>query len=65
MDEGLAWDSTSTFLDFSNCTNDSYSKEDLREEEENADDNLYEILPIIFLKIKELNNHNINQVVED
>jgi hypothetical protein len=65
VDEGLAWDSTSTFLDFSNCTNDSYSKEDLREEEENADDNLYEILPIIFLKIKELNNHNINQVVED
>jgi len=48
VDEGLAWDSTSTFPDFANCTNDSHSKEDLREEEENANDNLYEILPIIF-----------------
>jgi len=48
VDEGLAWDSTSTFLDFANCTNDSHFKEDLREEEENADNNLYEILPIIF-----------------
>jgi hypothetical protein len=65
VDEGLAWDSTSTFPDFANCTNDPHSKEDLREEEENANDNLYEILPIIFFKIKELNDHNINQVVKD
>lgn len=45
MDEIPAWYSTSTFLDFANCTSDPLSEWDLKEEEEIIDNNIYKILP--------------------
>jgi hypothetical protein len=65
-DERLALDSTSTFFNFFNCINDSLFEGDLKEEEEeNANNNLYKILSIEENLIEELNDHGMNQVVED
>ncbi len=63
--EKPALDSTSTFYNYVNCTNDSLFEGDLREEEENADNNFYKILSIEEILIVELNDYGINQIVEN
>ncbi len=63
--EDFAWDFTSTHLDSTTCIDDFLFKEDLSEVEGNADDNLYKILPIKKIMIEKLNNHGMNEVVED
>jgi hypothetical protein len=64
-DERPALDSTLTFINCANCTNDSLSKGDLREKKENANNNLYKILSIEEILIEKLNDYGMNQVVED
>ncbi len=63
-DEKPTLDSTSTFYNYANCTNDSLFEGDLKEEE-NVDNNFYKILSIEEILIVELNDYGINQVVED
>lgn len=53
-------DSTSTFLDSTNYTDDSFFEGDLREEEEITNDNLCKILPTKEFMIHELNDHGMN-----
>ncbi len=65
VDERPTLDSTSTFFNNANCINDSFSKGDLREVEENANNNFYKILSIEEILIEELNDYDLNQVVED
>jgi hypothetical protein len=60
-----ALDSTLTFINCANCTNDSLFRGDLRKKEKNANNNLYKILVIEELLIEELNGYGMNQVVED
>lgn len=60
-----SWDSTSTFFDSVECIDDSLSKGDLKKEEEIANDNLCKILLVEEFMIEELNDHGMNQVVED
>ncbi len=55
-----SWDSTSTPPDFVKCTDDSFSKRDLREEEEITDDNICKILSTEEFMIEELNDHGMN-----
>jgi hypothetical protein len=64
-DERLALDSTLTFINCANCTNNSLSKGDLKEKKENANNNLCKILSIEKNLIEELNDYGMNQVVED
>ncbi len=63
--ERPALDSTLTFINCANCSNDSLSKGDLREEEENVNNNFYKILSIEEIMIEELNDYGMNQVMED
>jgi hypothetical protein len=58
-------DSTLTFINCANCTNDSLFRRDLRKKEKNANNNLYKILVIEEILIEELNGYGMNQVVED
>jgi hypothetical protein len=46
VDERSALDSSLTFSNYANCTNDSQSQGNLKEEEQNAYNNLYKILSI-------------------
>jgi hypothetical protein len=64
-DERLALDSSLTFSNYANCTNDSLSQGNLKEEEQNVDNNLYKILSIEEILIEKLNDYGMNQVVED
>ncbi len=63
--ERPALDSTLTFINCANCSNDSLFKGDLREEEENVNNNFYKILSIEEIMIEELNDYGMNQVMED
>jgi hypothetical protein len=58
--EVLAWDSTSTLLDFVDFINNYLFKRDLKEEEEITNDNIYKILPIEEFMTEELNDHGMN-----
>lgn len=63
--EGSSWDFASIVIDSTNCVNDYLSKEDLSESKEIVDDNIDKILPIEDIIIENLNNHGMNQVVDD
>lgn len=63
--KNFAWDFTSTCPNSTTCTNDSFSKEDLSKIEGNVNDNIYKILPIEEIMIEKLNNHGMNEVMED
>jgi hypothetical protein len=64
-DEKPTLDSTSTFSNYANCINDSFSEGDLKEKEENVDNNLYKILFIEEILIEELNDYDMNQTIEN
>lgn len=63
--EDFAWDFTSTRPDSTTCIDDFLFKEDLSEAKGNANDNLYKIWPIEEIMIEKLNNHGMNEVMED
>ncbi len=63
--EGSSWDFASIVIDFANCVNDYLFKEDLSESKEIVDDNIDKILPMEEIIIENLNNHGMNQVVDD
>ncbi len=63
--EGSSWHFASIVLDFANCTDGSLSKKDLSESKDIVDDNLDKIMPTEEVLIEKLNNHGMNQVVDD